>query len=75
MSKQKISSRHHFIPRFLLKEWQDDAGDLWVYQRNGGGEISYRKGAPKSVAYVEGLYTLLPEHRLSKPASDEIERA
>ncbi|MGG7633299.1 DUF4238 domain-containing protein [Pseudomonas sp. ES1] len=74
MSKQKISSRHHFIPRFLLKEWKDDAGDLWVYQRNGGGEISYRKGAPKSVAYVDGLYTLFPEHRLSKPASDEIEK-
>ena len=46
---------------------------LWVYKRNGGGRISYRKGAPKSVAYIEDLYTIRPEHKLSGPASDEIE--
>ncbi|MFI8560054.1 DUF4238 domain-containing protein [Pseudomonas putida] len=73
MSKPQFASKHHFIPKFLLRKWQDDSGRLWVYKRNGAGEISYRKGAPKSVAYVENLYTILPEHKLSKPASDEIE--
>ncbi|MER2016450.1 DUF4238 domain-containing protein [Pseudomonas simiae] len=74
MSKQKVSTKHHFIPRFLLKEWQDESGHLWIYQRNGGGDISLRKGAPKSVAYVENLYTVYPEYRGAKEPSDEVER-
>jgi hypothetical protein len=74
MSKQKVSTKHHFIPRFLLKEWQDENGALWIYQRNGGGDISFRKGAPKSVAYVENLYTIYPEYRGAKEPSDEIEK-
>lgn len=73
MSNPQFASKHHFIPKFLLRKWQDHSGSLWVYKRNGGGEISFRKGAPKSVAYVEDLYTIRPEHKLSKPASDEIE--
>ncbi|NUU34750.1 DUF4238 domain-containing protein [Pseudomonas sp. C2B4] len=74
MSQQKVSTKHHFIPRFLLKEWQDESGALWIYQRNGGGDISFRKGAPKSVAYVENLYTIYPEYRGAKEPSDEIEK-
>lgn len=74
MSKQKISSKHHFIPRFLLKEWQDENGCLWIYQRNDGGDISFRKGAPKSVAYVENLYTIYPEYRGVQEPSDKVEK-
>ncbi|MDZ5602298.1 DUF4238 domain-containing protein [Pseudomonas sp. RP23018S] len=73
MSSPQFASKHHFIPKFLLRKWQDDSGRLWVYKRSDGGGISLRKGAPKSVAYVENLYTIRPEHKLSKPASDEIE--
>lgn len=74
MSKQKSSTKHHFIPRFLLKEWQDENGCLWIYQRNGGGDISLRKGAPKSVAYVENLYTIYPEHDGVREPSDKTEK-
>ncbi|MGF6097256.1 DUF4238 domain-containing protein [Pseudomonas sp. 18175] len=73
MSKQNASTKHHFIPKFLLKEWQDEDGFLWIYQRNGGGDISFRKGAPKSVAYVENLYTVFPEYIGAKEPSDEVE--
>ncbi len=74
MSKQQVSTKHHFIPKFLLREWQDESGCLWIYHRNGGGDISLRKGAPKSVAYVENLYTLYPEYRGAKQSSDKIEK-
>ncbi|MFU2327811.1 DUF4238 domain-containing protein [Pseudomonas sp. NFX98] len=74
MSKQQVSSKHHFIPRFLLKEWQDESGQLWIYQRNGGGNISFRKGAPKSVAYVENIYTVYPELPGTRERSDEVEK-
>ncbi len=36
--------------------------------------MSYRQGDPKSVAYVENLYTLKPEHPTRSGPSDEIER-
>lgn len=39
-----------------------------------GRDISFRKGAPKSVAYVENLYTVYPEYRGAKESSDEVER-
>lgn len=74
MSTQAVSTKHHFIPRFLLKEWKDESEALWIYQRNGRGDISFRKGAPKSVAYVENLYTIYPEYRGAKESTDEIEK-
>ncbi|PMY52269.1 MULTISPECIES: DUF4238 domain-containing protein [Pseudomonas] len=74
MSNPQSSKRHHFVPRFFLNEWRDKNGELWVYQRNGGGGISHRKGDTKSIAYVEDLYTWQAEYRGSRGASDEIER-
>jgi len=73
MSVQKSAAKHHFVPKFILRAWQDDKKFLWIYNRNNKGDISFRRGAPKSVAYIENLYTLYPEFRGSRPKADEVE--
>jgi hypothetical protein len=56
MAKSKnVARRHHYVPKFLLKNFTDSNGDLWVY------DIAHRrkfKGAPGTVALERNFYAL-----------------
>jgi hypothetical protein len=45
-----ISHRHHYIPQFLIRNFADDDGMLWVYDK-GNKRIHTKKQYPKSIFY------------------------
>ena len=63
MSQSKNTShRHHFVPQFYLREWHDPSGEgFWLYTRDRNGQIKLHRRPAKSIAYVEDLYSLLPD--------------
>lgn len=62
---QAPSRRHHFIPKFLLREWRGDDDLLACYRPRDDGKLQYKRLSPKSVAYEDWLYETAgfpPEH-------------
>jgi len=58
----QVSHRHHYVPQFYLREWLDgDRKGVWLYKRNTTNQITFRRRSPKSIGYVEDLYSLKPE--------------
>lgn len=54
--------RHHFVPQFYLRYWYEPGKDgFWLYFRNGAGRISLKQRPAGSVAYVENLYSIVPD--------------
>lgn len=74
--RTEIAHRHHFVPRFYLRAWSGEQGQLWVYGRNRAGELYLRRRPDKAVAYVEDLYALRSEgvHPALEYVPDAIER-
>lgn len=62
IDSKQVSHRHHYVPQFYLREWRDkDYKGVWLYKRNTADQITFRRRSPKSIGYVENLYSLKPE--------------
>lgn len=62
---QAPSRRHHFIPQFLLQEWNGDDDMLACYWPRGDGVVRGKRLSRKSFACEDWLYEtagLPPEH-------------
>ena len=55
---QKNPTRHHFVPRFLLQNFTDPAGGLWVYDAKRKKKW---KSNPHSAGYEKNLHTITRE--------------
>ena len=60
--------RHHYIPRFLLRNFLDEDGQLWIYDK-GQGKI-YR-ASPKNAFTISDLYTTYEFDHIRKNAEYE----
>ncbi len=49
--------RHHFLPQFYLKRWDNSEGKIETYSRRRG-QIHIKSYVAKGVAYERGLYSL-----------------
>ena len=78
MPTVQISHRHHFVPKFLLRQWYaaDHLG-FWLYFRDGTGKLRCRRKPAKSVAFMDDLYSFRPDFpslgSLAKPDALETE--
>lgn len=54
----QIKNKHHYIPKFHLKNWQDKSGQLLVYKKIGDGSIQSKGKHPSQVCFENGLYSL-----------------
>lgn len=52
---KNIAHRHHYVPKFLLENFTDSNGDLWVYDTTHRRKF---KGAPGTVALERNFYAL-----------------
>jgi hypothetical protein len=50
--------KHHYVPVFYQKGFANDAGLLWVYDRNKG---TYKELHPLSICFKKDLYAVKPE--------------
>jgi hypothetical protein len=48
-----LSNRHHYVPKFLIKNFCDTDEKLWVYDKETG-RIGKHKRSPKSVFFENG---------------------
>lgn len=72
-----IAHRHHYVPKFYLKTWRaSDGKGLWLYSRDAKGQVRAYRRSPKSVGYVNDLYSLRPEtpYSVLDPRPDVIEQ-
>jgi len=54
--------RHHFVPQFYLRYWYEPGKNgFWLYFRNGAGKIDLAHRQAGFVAYVENLYSIVPD--------------
>ena len=51
--------RHHYVPRFYLKNFVNDKGYLWVYDRQ---EDTYSEQRPEHTAVQKDYYTIKDKH-------------
>jgi hypothetical protein len=75
-SPKQVSHRHHYVPQFYLRTWQDpERGKFWLYTRNAVNRITYRHQPAKSVGYLHDLYSLKPNvpWTVFNPVSDILE--
>jgi hypothetical protein len=76
---QNLPKRHHFVPKFLLKQWTDVQGKLVLYRRVPTGKVTKDRVSAKSVGCEDKLYTFeeLGEHaavietKLMSPLDDK----
>jgi uncharacterized protein DUF4238 len=76
--KDQIKKKHHYIPKFHLNKWKDEAGSLLVYRKDGNGNIESKSKHPSQVCFENDLYTLkkdLLESKNSMPDYIENELA
>jgi hypothetical protein len=59
--------KHHYVPVFYQKNFTNDAGLLWVYDRI---KHDYKELHPLSVCFERDLYTVKPE---GKPPDMQVE--
>ena len=70
MAMEKTRSKlHHYIPRFLIKNWADGSGKVWVYNQNT--QCIYRS-SPRNVFAKNYLYAY--QHSLGAEKSDAFEK-
>ena len=53
---KKEGDRHHYLPRFYLKQWTNPEGKLCEFRREHK-QIRHRMTSTKGTGYVRGLYT------------------
>ena len=60
MNKKKARDprKHHYVPVFYQKNFVNDAGLLWVYDRARG---TYKELHPLSVCFAKDLYAVKPD--------------
>jgi len=63
----KDPRKHHYVPVFYQKNFTNDAGLLWVYDR---ARQTYKELHPLSVCFERDLYTVKPE---GKPPDMQVE--
>jgi hypothetical protein len=59
--------KHRYVPVFYQKGFANDAGLLWVYDRNKG---TYKELHPLSICFKKDLYAVKPE---GKPPNMQVE--
>lgn len=64
----KEPRKHHYVPVFYQKNFTNDAGLLWVYDRV---RQSHKELHPLSVCFEKDLYTVKPE---GKPPDTQVEK-
>ena len=67
--KMETSDRHHYIPRFLIKNFSDSDNKLWVYNKEER-RILKNKQSPKSIFFEWGRNTF----NINGKPSDNIEK-
>lgn len=50
--------RHHYVPQFLLKRWQDDSGKVHVFSVKNGKLVSSKR-MPKWTGFENDLYAIV----------------
>ena len=55
--KDKGGDKHHYIPKFYLKQWAGPDGRLCEFAQRYKG-VEARPTYPDGTGYVRGLYTL-----------------
>ncbi len=69
------SEKHHFLPKFYLRSWNEEKKDnFYAYYRNALGKIEFRNRSAKTIGYVEDLYAIQPDGMISNERSNDIER-
>lgn len=76
---QNPPKKHHYVPKFLLKQWTDVQGKLVVYRRLKTGKVVHDRVAAKGVGYEDDLYTFeelgpdatIVETKLMSPLDDK----
>lgn len=58
--KKKISKRHHYIPKFLIKEFSDEQGLLYIYDKTKDKFLD-NKRSPKSIFFENDRNTIVYE--------------
>ena len=56
--KKKISKRHHYIPKFLIKEFSDEQGLLYIYDKTKDKFLD-NKRSPKSIFFENDRNTIV----------------
>ncbi|MCC7268483.1 MAG: DUF4238 domain-containing protein [Caulobacteraceae bacterium] len=61
---------HHYVPKFLIREWADEKGEVQSYRRIRG-TLEIRRATPAATGYAIDLYTI--PSRTSQEARQEVE--
>ena len=56
--KKKRSKRHHYIPKFLIKEFTDEQGLLYIYDKIKDKFLT-NKRSPKSIFFENDRNTIV----------------
>ncbi|WP_456423516.1 DUF4238 domain-containing protein [Lutibacter sp.] len=56
--KKRISKRHHYIPKFLIKEFTDEQGLLYIYDKTKDKFLD-NKRSPKSIFFENDRNTIV----------------
>lgn len=56
-AKQNPPKRHHFVPKFLLRNWATADKKIVVYRKLATGKVVHDRVAAKGAGYEEDLYT------------------
>jgi hypothetical protein len=65
--KAKDPRKHHYVPVFYQRNFANDSGLLWVYDRQKG---SLKELHPRVICFEKDLYAVKPEN---KPPNMEVE--
>lgn len=58
MTKKNSHIKQHFVPRFLLAEWEGKDGKLGVFKRLPNGAVRFDRHSSRAVAKMEHLYSI-----------------
>jgi hypothetical protein len=65
--KAKDPRKHHYVPVFYQSNFTNEAGLLWVYDRQRG---TYKELHPRAICFEKDLYAVKPEN---KPRDMQVE--
>jgi hypothetical protein len=65
--KAKDPRKHHYVPVFYQRNFTNDSGLLWLYDRQ---KATYKELHPRSICFERDLYAVKPEN---KPRDMQVE--